>query len=174
MTKVIPHFFNIFLPLPSRRNSFSDITVTGFLFQIILTAWSILLLVPLLLLGIVMGGITPLLVAYTTALPFIWIQGGPLVRIPARDSTVRDSSRRRTSNESWVFINGICTSRSGVELIVKRLETLFQRPIVGILNTTLGPIADLLECVIQRDVNFGECINISPFFNSVTEIVIKQ
>lgn len=156
MTKVILHFFNIFLPLANRGNSFSDITITGALFQIILTAWSILLFVPLLVLGIAMGGITPILVAYATALPFIWVQGGPLVRINARESTVRDSSKRRTFNESWVFINGICTSRSGVELILKRLETLFQRPVVGILNTTLGPIADLLECVLQRDVNYGE------------------
>lgn len=36
-------------------------------------------------------------------------------------------------------------------LDLQQLEKLFQRPIMGILNRSLGPLIDLLECIAQRD-----------------------
>lgn len=154
-SRIIPHISDIFLPLNFARSRSSDATLIGLLFQIILTIWSIVLYIPLLLLGIFIGGITPVLVGYLTAWPFLAIQGSSQVKIPARDSPVTDYNRRRNAKESWIFINGICTSRSGVQLIIRRLESLFQRPVTGILNRTLGPIVDLLECVIQRDISYS-------------------
>lgn len=152
---IIPHLFNIFLPLTPGRGIFTDITISGLILQIVLTVYSILLVIPLILLGTFVGGITPIAVAYISALPFLYLQGNTLVQIPVHQSTVKESFRRRHSKESWLFINGICTSRSGLVLILRRLETLFQRPIVGIHNRTLGPLLDLLECIVQRDISYS-------------------
>jgi hypothetical protein len=152
---VIPHLNNAFFPLAPRGGIFHDITPSGLVFQIILVVWSLLLYIPLILLGILVGGVTPLLVAYALAWPFYWIQGNPIVTVPAKISTIRDPAQRRNSKEAWLFINGIATSRTGVILVLRRLEVLFQRPVVGILNKSLGLFADLLECVVQRDVLYA-------------------
>jgi hypothetical protein len=154
-SRIIPHFLDIFLPIPSGRGIFTDITVTGLFFQIILTIYSILLFIPLVILGILIGGLTPILVAYASAWPFLVLQGTSLVQISIRNSTVKESNRSLHSKESWLFINGVSTSRSGLVLILQRLETLFQRPVTGIHNRTLGPIIDLLECIVQRDINYS-------------------
>lgn len=52
-------------------------------------------------------------------------------------------------------MNGIATSRSGAKLAIQRLQELFDRPVVGIYNRTLGIIADLAECVVQRDLDYA-------------------
>lgn len=64
-------------------------------------------------------------------------------------------NRQAAADEAWFFINGIATSRSGMKLALRRLEQLFQRPITGILNRTLGPFVDLLECILQRDARYS-------------------
>jgi hypothetical protein len=49
-------------------------------------------------------------------------------------------------------INGVATSASGVQLIINKLQSMFHRPVVGIINRTYGLFWDLVECMIQRDL----------------------
>lgn len=37
-------------------------------------------------------------------------------------------------------------------LDLARLEYLFRRPVMGVLNRTAGPILDVAECILQRDL----------------------
>jgi hypothetical protein len=48
----------------------------------------------------------------------------------------------------------MCTSKSGLQLIINYLHAHFGRPITGIYNCTYGLWFDLLECIIQRDFSF--------------------
>ncbi|PWN36066.1 uncharacterized protein FA14DRAFT_51436 [Meira miltonrushii] len=179
-TLVIPKIYNVFLPLRSFGSIFQDITPTGLLFQVFLTVYSLVLLIPLGLLGILVGGITPFAVASALLFPFQWIQGDTIVHVPVNRSTLRGqalasvqkraktktgrdrSSSTNTANEypntfnnhAWFFINGISTSRSGIVTDLRFLEKIFQRPITGIFNRTAGPILDVFECVIQRDFSY--------------------
>lgn len=179
-TLVIPKIYNVILPLRSIGSLFQDITPTGLLFQIFLTIYSLVLLIPLGLLGILVGGITPIAVASALLFPFQWIQGDTIVQVPVNRSTLRGQalaaiqkkSKSKTTrdrsaststandypntfnNQAWFFINGISTSRSGIVTDLRFLEKIFQRPITGIFNRTAGPILDVIECVIQRDFSY--------------------
>ena len=154
--RVVPSFLNIFLPIPKRRGGiFTDVSAGGLFFQVILTLYSLLLFLPLLFLGVFVGGILPVLAAFASLAPFIFLQGSANVKIPIQESAVSEAFRSRHANESWLFINGICTSRSGLVLILRHLEALFQRPIEGVHNRTLGPLLDLMECILQRDVAYA-------------------
>lgn len=175
-TLVIPKIYNVILPLRSIGSLFQDITPLGLLFQIFLTIYSLVLLIPLGLLGILVGGITPIAVASALLFPFQWIQGDTIVQVPINKSTLRGQAlssvqkrqqrtRSRTINttieypntfndQAWFFINGISTSRSGILTDLRFLEKIFQRPITGIFNRTAGPILDVIECVIQRDFTY--------------------
>lgn len=178
-TLVLPRIIHVFLPLRSLRSLFDDITPMGLAFQLFLTLYSVILIVPLILLGVFVGGITPIFVAWALAYPFQLLQGSALAQLPPRQSPVRgafahssssssssngSANRRRNqpsadyypraqNGEAWFFINGIATTRSGLLLNLHRFEQLFQRPVIGILNRSMGTILDLLECVIQRDVS---------------------
>lgn len=182
---ILPGIFRTVLPLRRPSSLFADITLTGLLFQIFLTAYSVFLTVPLILLGLLVGGASPIAAAFLLSYPFNLIQGAPLVHVEERKSPVRalikqiqgslknmtndvkppanvDYYSREYNGEAWFFINGIATSRSGITLDLIRLEQLFKRPVTGILNRSLGPLMDVLECVVQRcfsintrDVRFG-------------------
>lgn len=56
--------------------------------------------------------------------------------------------------QSLTSINGIATTTSGHKKALARLESIFKRPIVGINNKSLGVIADLAECLVQRDLRW--------------------
>jgi hypothetical protein len=45
----------------------------------------------------------------------------------------------------------MCTSKSGLQLIINYLHAHFGRPVTGVYNCTYGFWFDLLECIIQRD-----------------------
>lgn len=184
-TILLPNLLRTVLPLRRPRSLFLDITVAGLLFQIFLTVYSLFLTVPLILLGALAGGISPVIAAFLLSSPFTLIQGAPLVHVEERKSPVRslvkrvqatieafrsevkppaaaDYYPREHNGEAWFFINGVATSRSGVTLDLIHLEKLFKRPVTGILNRSLGPLMDVLECVVQRcfsintrDVRFG-------------------
>lgn len=182
LTLILPKIYNAFLPLRSFTSLFQDITPLGLLFQIFLTIYSLILIIPLGLLGILVGGIAPILIAFALSFPFEWIQGDTIVHVPVNRSTLRGPSlnfiqRQQKSkqkrgreplasinganeypntinDQAWFFVNGISTSRSGILKDLQFLEKIFQRPITGIFNKSAGPILDVVECVIQRDFTY--------------------
>ncbi|WVQ96578.1 hypothetical protein IAU59_003683 [Kwoniella sp. CBS 9459] len=56
--------------------------------------------------------------------------------------------------ETWLFVNGIGTSRTGLQLILNALYRLFGRKVIGIENRTFGVWFDLVECMLQRDLTW--------------------
>lgn len=44
------------------------------------------------------------------------------------------------------------TTGTGAEEIAERLHTLFKRPIIAVLNRSVGLWFDLVECILQRDL----------------------
>ncbi|OCF35065.1 hypothetical protein I316_03105 [Kwoniella heveanensis BCC8398] len=56
--------------------------------------------------------------------------------------------------EAWLFVNGIGTSRVGLQLILNALYNLFGRKVIGIENRTFGIWFDLVECMLQRDLTW--------------------
>ncbi|KUJ07309.1 uncharacterized protein LY89DRAFT_702433 [Mollisia scopiformis] len=67
-----------------------------------------------------------------------------LVGLPDGTDPVNDE------HELWFFINGVATGQSNLDLLART----FQREVVGIHNITAGFIFDLLECLIQRDLDY--------------------
>lgn len=59
---------------------------------------------------------------------------------------------RHCSYLSLSSVNGICTSPSGLRLIITALQNTFHRPITGLNNRTFGFWFDFLECLVQRDL----------------------
>ncbi|KAH7333410.1 hypothetical protein BKA65DRAFT_553757 [Rhexocercosporidium sp. MPI-PUGE-AT-0058] len=57
-------------------------------------------------------------------------------------------------HELWFFINGVATGKNWLQSNLDLLARTFQREIVGIHNTTYGFLFDLLECLIQRDLDY--------------------
>ncbi|KAF7593556.1 hypothetical protein BBP40_011284 [Aspergillus hancockii] len=72
-----------------------------------------------------------------------------LVGVPENDvAPANDAS------ELWFFINGICTGRTWHQSNLTLLANIFRREIVGIHNPTKGLVLDLVECLIQRDLDY--------------------
>ncbi|KAE9370518.1 hypothetical protein N431DRAFT_492592 [Stipitochalara longipes BDJ] len=57
-------------------------------------------------------------------------------------------------HELWFFINGITIGKHWLQGNLNLLAKTFQREIVGIHNPTKGMFFDLLECLIQRDLDY--------------------
>jgi len=80
------------------------------------------------------------------------LNGGPrtecLVGLPDGQPPVNDES------ELWFFINGIATGDNWLQSNLNLLASTFQREIVGIHNPTKGLLFDLIECLIQRDLDY--------------------
>ncbi|KAL8824305.1 MAG: hypothetical protein Q9170_008201 [Blastenia crenularia] len=64
-------------------------------------------------------------------------------------------STARHPHERWIFINGICTGRTGLQANVNRLSTLFGRKVTGIHNQSYGMIGDTIECLLQRCLSYN-------------------
>ncbi|KAL9602754.1 MAG: hypothetical protein Q9219_001597 [cf. Caloplaca sp. 3 TL-2023] len=77
-------------------------------------------------------------------------------------------SSQKYPNERWLFINGICTGRMGLQQNVDRLSYLFGRKVLGIHNESLGPISDIIECLLQR------CLSYSTIDVRVAYEIIKE
>ncbi|RSH83791.1 hypothetical protein EHS25_005406 [Saitozyma podzolica] len=87
---------------------------------------------------------------YIILLLIRWVQGGAIIHSkPTPNPDGRPHPR--FDAEAWMFVNGMCTSKSGLQLIINYLHAHFGRPITGIYNCTYGFWFDLLECIIQRD-----------------------
>ncbi|ORY22689.1 hypothetical protein BCR39DRAFT_551019 [Naematelia encephala] len=144
---------NIFLPLPTLGiragpGNLKDITNWGAIFQAIAILVSFI---------ITIGGIfafflgVPMpFVAYAILVIFLQINvriQGPETRVsrPADDE-------KAFKKEAWLFVNGIATSGSGVQLSVDFLREKFGRQVIGICNRTQGIWFDLVECMLQRDL----------------------
>ncbi|KAG4025090.1 hypothetical protein MFRU_067g00190 [Monilinia fructicola] len=59
------------------------------------------------------------------------------------------------AHEQWLFLNGVCIGRHWLKSSVNRLALTFGRPVLGIHNRTNGLIFDVLECLIQRSLNYA-------------------
>ncbi|KAH7307944.1 hypothetical protein BKA65DRAFT_576630 [Rhexocercosporidium sp. MPI-PUGE-AT-0058] len=57
-------------------------------------------------------------------------------------------------HELWFFINGVATGKNWLQSNLNLIAQTFQREVVGIHNTTYGFMFDLLECLIQRDLDY--------------------
>ncbi|EGD99028.1 hypothetical protein TESG_06388 [Trichophyton tonsurans CBS 112818] len=62
---------------------------------------------------------------------------------------------RYSTEERWIFINGVVVTSYGLEQNCRQLAEIFRRPITGIQNHTFGLIGDLLECIIQRAFSYN-------------------
>ncbi|KIW57056.1 hypothetical protein PV05_05660 [Exophiala xenobiotica] len=58
-------------------------------------------------------------------------------------------------NEKWVLINGVAVGRHWLRSNLNRLAMTFRRPVHAIHNQTRGIIFDVLECIVQRDLNYA-------------------
>ncbi|KAL2793141.1 hypothetical protein BJX66DRAFT_232910 [Aspergillus keveii] len=74
--------------------------------------------------------------------------GRSLIGVPKTRPPVNDES------ELWFFINGIATGYHWHQSNLDDLAESFGREIVGIHNPTKGLILDLVECLIQRDLDY--------------------
>ncbi|KAL2872842.1 uncharacterized protein BJX67DRAFT_376625 [Aspergillus lucknowensis] len=74
--------------------------------------------------------------------------GRSLIGVPKSRPPVNDES------ELWFFVNGIATGHHWHQSNLDLLAETFGREIVGIHNPTKGLILDLIECLIQRDLDY--------------------
>ncbi|ESZ96162.1 hypothetical protein SBOR_3437 [Sclerotinia borealis F-4128] len=63
--------------------------------------------------------------------------------------------KKAHAHEQWLFLNGVCVGRHWLKCAVNRLALTFGRPVLGIHNRTNGVIFDILECLIQRSLNYA-------------------
>ncbi|WWD18850.1 hypothetical protein CI109_103305 [Kwoniella shandongensis] len=128
----------------------TDTTWSGLFQQVFLVATSIVLTI-FALTSFAVGFPSPILMV-TAVLVFTgglnYIQGSKRIihqTVPGDD---------KFPDETWLFVNGIATSRSGLQLILNRFYELFGRKVIGIHNRTFGFWFDVLECIIQREFLF--------------------
>ncbi|KAI9639900.1 uncharacterized protein MKK02DRAFT_40230 [Dioszegia hungarica] len=131
---------NIFLPVSPR----SDIGFTGVISQVVFTVVS-LGLTGLAVSSLVAGLPTPILAAVVLAVTMMVMS-----RLQGQVKMDHDMEDKY-ADEAWLFVNGIATSASGLQLILTRLNVLFGRRVTGIHNKTFGIWWDLVECLLQRD-----------------------
>ncbi|KAL4920143.1 hypothetical protein BDW62DRAFT_199231 [Aspergillus aurantiobrunneus] len=90
--------------------------------------------------------------ALVTSVVVRLLNGRPRVRsligVPTSRQPVNDES------ELWFFINGIATGTHWHQSNLNVLAETFGREIVGIHNPTKGLLLDILECLIQRDLDY--------------------
>ncbi|KAI4180715.1 MAG: hypothetical protein L6R41_007054, partial [Letrouitia leprolyta] len=160
LATVLPYLPLVFFPIKkhggnqdghSRLASFRDNVIQALLFLVEII--SLILFIPALivlpgLLFIVFLGLC-VLIAQLIA----WPTQGPRIV----ESTVSEASShhlQQQPQERWVFINGICTGRTGLQENVNRISLLFGRKVQGIHNQSYGMIGDLLECLFQRCLSY--------------------
>jgi len=138
---------------PSKSN-IKDLTL-----HIILVVTQIMLLASLPVVAILfwlVPGMVPVLFCIifwlSTWIVMRFLNGAPttecLVGLPDGLEPVNDE------HELWFFINGVATGKNWLQSNLNLLARTFQREIVGIHNTTYGFLFDLLECLIQRDLDY--------------------
>ncbi|KAL8854491.1 MAG: hypothetical protein Q9221_000762 [Calogaya cf. arnoldii] len=82
-----------------------------------------------------------------------WPTQGPRILYSTPDSSTAPTTDLHP-HERWVFINGICTGSSGLQANIDRLSQLFGRQVLGIHNRSWGLFSDILECLLQRCLDY--------------------
>ncbi|KAL1411876.1 hypothetical protein Q8F55_002858 [Vanrija albida] len=137
---------DIFLPL---SDTGGDIRLTGIIAQVLMLVISLVLAV-LIVLGAL--GVAPLLLVLAVLATVVFVRvASALQGASTRQSKADVPSAVNADKEKWLFVNGICTTGSGAQSNVDRLQTLFHRPVTAVLNRSLGMLFDLGECILQRD-----------------------
>ena len=158
----LPYLPLVFLPLnfkakgekqasASRFKSVRDIAI-----QVVLTLLEVILLVLFIPALISLPGILFCASALLSILILRLIASptqGPLI-VCSADPTSTSQPAGQHSRERWLFINGIGTASSGLQANIDRLSQLFGRQILGIHNQSYGIIADVVECLLQRCMDY--------------------
>ncbi|CAM9691120.1 unnamed protein product [Ascophyllum nodosum] len=76
------------------------------------------------------------------------------------------------SSETFVYVNGICTTKQMAKNTCKELSAMFQRDVIGVHNPTDSMIIDLLECILGK-LWIGESVCVSEPVKLVYEEVKK-
>ncbi|KAL8935801.1 MAG: hypothetical protein Q9216_005253 [Gyalolechia sp. 2 TL-2023] len=136
----------------SRWASVRDIAVQALLFlvELILLILSIPALVSLPAILFIVFVLASVLVVRLIA----WPTQGPRIIESTVDQDTSTQSEQR-ADERWVFINGICTGRSGLQKNVNRISLLFGRKVLGLHNQSYGIFGDIIECLLQRCLSYN-------------------
>ncbi|ODN74204.1 hypothetical protein L202_07650 [Cryptococcus amylolentus CBS 6039] len=153
----------------SLKGKGADITNKGKILQVVMFVSSIVLTGGAV--GAFVAGVPSPIMVVASIAGFIKInnvlQGGTRI-----DPPEQHYQRNKYPEESWLFVNGIATSTSGLKLIQERLFNLFGRPVIGIHNRTYGIWFDLVECMVQRDL-LWETTDIRDGYNVLTKELEK-
>ncbi|CAM9911497.1 unnamed protein product, partial [Ascophyllum nodosum] len=76
------------------------------------------------------------------------------------------------SSETFVYVNGICTTKQMAKNTCKELSAMFQRDVIGVHNPTDSMIVDLLECILGK-LWIGESVCVCEPVKLVYEEVKK-
>ena len=97
------------------------------------------------------------LFAVSVSLGFLYIMIMPLDGPPIVHSTAGCQAGLQASqhaDERWIFINGCAVGHPILRQNIARLSKLFGRKVTGIHNKTHGTFGDVLDCVLQRCVDY--------------------
>ncbi|SPO04447.1 uncharacterized protein DNG_07132 [Cephalotrichum gorgonifer] len=61
------------------------------------------------------------------------------------------------AHEEWIFVNGMAVGEHWLQNNLNRLALTFGRPVIGIHNKTNGIVFDIIECLVQRNLNYATC-----------------
>ena len=82
-----------------------------------------------------------------------WPTQGPRILLSNMDTRTTQLAAQH-QHERWIFINGICTGTSGLQENIDRLSLLFGRSVTGVHNQSYGIIGDIVECILQRCLDY--------------------
>ncbi|KAL8700840.1 MAG: hypothetical protein Q9201_005233 [Fulgogasparrea decipioides] len=157
---VLPYLPLLFFPLKSKNGSdqsqWSFASILGNIVQALLCLVETVLLVAVFPALISIPAILFVAAAIASVLLIkliAWPTQGPRVIKSKMDADTLKLAMEH-KDERWIFINGICTGSSGLQQNVDRLSLLFGRSVVGIHNQSYGMIGDLLECILQRCLDY--------------------
>ncbi|MCJ1310765.1 hypothetical protein MMC25_004432 [Agyrium rufum] len=151
----------VFLPIRSKDEDAelhpSLHKIRDVLLQIALTSFEALVLVlaPIAMLcspGVITLGLG--LIAWGIIWALAKPMQGPRIVYSKLDAKIADKAAE-FADERWLFINGCFVGHHGLQENIDRLSRTFCRPMIGIHNQTYGLIADLIECLIQRDLQYN-------------------
>ncbi|KIW32572.1 uncharacterized protein PV07_04102 [Cladophialophora immunda] len=170
---------SIVLPLfPTRSGSLDELAVTranlwaAFLHVVLIIAQTIFLgsLVPLAFIGLPSFYLLYIVGFVMGNQWFTVLLNGPRRRGLFESNPACVRGKPAHDHEKWVFINGVAVGRHWLQSNLDRLAMTFRRPVFGIHNQTRGIIFDVLECIIQRDLNYAT-LDIRTAYAAMVEIL---
>ncbi|KAL8861605.1 MAG: hypothetical protein Q9178_002130 [Gyalolechia marmorata] len=158
----LPYLPLVFLPLNFKAKGEKQASASSFKFvrdiaiQGVLTVLEVILLVLFIPALISLPGILFCASALLCILILRLIASptqGPRI-VYSADPTSTSHTADQNSHERWLFINGIGTASSGLQANIDRLSHLFGRQVLGIHNQSYGIIVDVVECLLQRCMDY--------------------